>query len=550
MNLPTPERYRILVADDEEEYLTLYQHVFSKENPFDRQTGDVDSPPGATIARAGFDLSTCRNGQEAVALVKRALDEGAPFSVAFIDVRMPPGPDGIWVAKQIRRLDPSLEIVIVTGFSDYSPEAIMAKIPPVHKLIYIQKPFRLKEIYHFASVLSAKRHQEQHLLNINKTLEQEVAERTRELERKNNLLTQEIQQRIQAQEALRKSEKSYRLLVEKQMDLILKFDCSGKLLFVSPSYAFTLGRPREELLGKAYLDFVLIEVREKIARAIQQAYRPPHSAYVEERAWTRHGRRWYSWVYTGLLDKSGQVTEILAVGRDITDRKKTELDLMASQKKLQVLFSHLVTAQEEERKRIASDLHDDLGQTLAVLKLRIQSIQNQMPPDQTELIDTCEETVTYVNQIIDRVRRLSHDLSPAALDDLGLTDALRSLANDYTRHTQTKVSMDIAKIDRLLPASSEVMIYRVFQEVFTNIQKHSNAHEVCIRIERGETVLRFEINDRGNGFDMTRVAHPPPKERGLGLSTMDERIRMLGGRLSIDSHIGEGTSIRFSVPFC
>jgi PAS domain S-box-containing protein len=550
MNLSPPDQYRILVADDEEDYLNLYRQVFSKESPFNRQLPPpAESPESAGEASPSFELSTCRNGDAAAALVKKAIEEGHPFSVAFLDVRMPPGPDGIWAAKQIRLLDPFLEIVIVTGFSDYSPEAILARIPPVHKLIYIQKPFRLKEIFHFANVLSAKRQQEQHFLNINKTLEQQIAERTRELEEKNNLLTQEIHQRIQAQEALRKSERSYRLLVEKQMDLILKFDSRGKLVFVSPSYAFALDKTREELMGKTYLDLVHKEERKKIARAIKQAYRPPHSTYLEEKTWTRHGWRWYSWVYTGLLDKSGQVTEILAVGRDVTDRKQTELDLRESQKKLQILFSHLVTAQEEERKRISSDLHDDLGQTLAVLKLRIQSIQGRIGPDQTEMLKACGETVSYVNQIIDRVRRLSHDLSPAALDDLGLSDALRSLANDYARLSQAKVTMDIAKIDRLLPAPAEVIIYRVCQEVFTNIQKHSGAREVCIRAERDNGRLQFEIKDGGNGFDMAEITEKSPHERGLGLSSIDERIRMLGGKLTIDSCIGKGTCIAFSVPY-
>jgi PAS domain S-box-containing protein len=549
MNLPTPDRYRILVADDEEDYLKLYEQVFSTNSPFSRKLDDYFEPAHEE-SRIGptFELSTCRSGDGAVALVKMAIDEHRPFSVAFLDIRMPPGPDGIWAAKQIRQLDPFVEIVIVTGFSDYSPRDILARIPPVHKLIYIQKPFRLKEIFHFANVLSAKRYQEQHLLDINKTLEWEVAERTRELEDKNRLLTQEIQQRIQAQEALRKSERSYRLLVEKQMDLILKFDRSGKLLFVSPSYAFALDKTREELIGKTYLDLVHAEERAKIAHAIQQACVPPHTTYLEEKTWTRHGWRWYSWVYTGLLNRSGQISEILAVGRDIMDRKQTELDLRESQKKLQVLFSHLVTAQEEERKRIASDLHDDLGQTLALLKLRIQSIQNRISPDQAELVAACGETVSYVNQIINQVRRLSHDLSPAALNDLGLADALKALANDYSRHTQTRVIMDIDKIDRLLPPPSEVIIYRVFQEVFTNIQKHSHAREVCIRVERDNGNLQFEIKDGGKGFDVAQIAQKSPHERGLGLSSIDERIRMLGGQLTIDSCIGKGTCIAFSVP--
>jgi signal transduction histidine kinase len=215
---------------------------------------------------------------------------------------------------------------------------------------------------------------------------------------------------------------------------------------------------------------------------------------------------------------------------------------------LQTLYSHLITAQEAERKRIASDLHDDLGQSLAVLKLRIQSIKSRIPADQTKLTAAVDETVSHVNQIIDHVRRISHGLSPAVLEDLGLTLALKRLANDYARRTRTKVSMVIEKVDRLLPTASELIIYRVFQEAFTNIQKHSDARKVTIQVLRKGGALLFEIKDLGKGFDMGRPTRKSSIERGLGLSSMEERIRMLGGRLTIESRIGKGTRICFSVP--
>ncbi|MDX9788041.1 MAG: PAS domain S-box protein [Desulfobacterales bacterium] len=544
----TQQMFRILVADDEEKYLELYQHVLSVDSPFHTDSS-VFEIPFADSYKSKFKITTCRQGDTAVDTVKQSIAENRPFSVAFLDVRMPPGPDGIWVAKQIRQIDPLIEIAIVTGYSDYTPEDIVSRIPPVHKLIYIQKPFRLKEIYHFANVLSAKRFQEHNILNINKSLEQKVAERTRELNEKNELLTVEINQRIRAEEALRKSEQSYRLLVEKQMDLIVKFDKKGKLLFAGTSYCIAMGKTQAQLLGKNFLSLVHKDEYARIAEAIDKTFEPPFSSYVEEKAQTRHGWRWYAWVFTGVPDKSGDINATLAVGRDITERKQTELDLKESRKKLQVLYSHLITAQEEERKRIASDLHDDLGQALAVLKLRIQSIQKKLSKDQVHLNKECDETLQHVNGVIAQIRRISHDLSPAALQDLGLAEALKSLADEFSKHARIKLIMDIANIDNLLPLTSEVIIYRVFQEILTNIQKHSNTAYVKIKVKRAQNQISFLIKDGGKGFDKNKLESKPAYEKGLGFSSMDERIKMLGGQLTVKSQIDKGTSLLFTIPF-
>ncbi|MFH0726420.1 MAG: PAS domain S-box protein [Pseudomonadota bacterium] len=551
----TPDRFRVLVADDEEEYIKLFDQILSSDSPLNdeslyfREAEAFDSSTSAYRGyRSKFDVISCREGYAAVDLVKKSIRDNCPFSVAFLDVRMPPGPDGISVAKQIREIDPFIEIAIVTGYSDYSPADIVVRIPPVHKLIYIQKPFRVKEIYHFAHALSAKRQQEHCLLSANKKLEETITERTAELIHKNRQLLHEIEHRARIEEALRESEQEYRLLVEKQMDLIAKLDTSGAILFVSSSYCITLGKPQEELLGKKYLSLIDEGERETVAKAILKSYSPPFSAYVEARTVTRHGSRWYAWVFTAMLDKDGLVTATLSVGRDIAELKQAEQALKDSKKKLQVLYSHFIMAQEEERKRIASDLHDDLGQTLAVLKLRIQSIQKKLPGDHVGLFRECEETLSYINEIIEHVRRLSHDLSPAVLDDLGLVEALKSLVREFARHSQLKLTLDMENIDNLFSSASAVILYRVFQEVFTNIEKHSEANHVKIGVKKHWNQVRFVIEDDGKGFDMGKLEFKSPHESGLGFSSISERITILGGKLSVKSRPGKGTMISFSIP--
>ena len=128
MYSPTQRHSRILVVDDEEKYLKLYKHVLCEESPFHYGDGPPLNPLVSNWTK--FNITPCRQGHEAVELVKPSIDNQSPYAVAFIDVRMPPGPDGIQVAKQIRAIDPLIEIAIVTGYADYSPEDIVGENPP------------------------------------------------------------------------------------------------------------------------------------------------------------------------------------------------------------------------------------------------------------------------------------------------------------------------------------------------------------------------------------------------------------------------------------
>lgn len=170
------QSFRILVADDEIETLDLYCQALGVESDENRKTTEeigaladrLFSEKGKSIYTLAntFEIVTCKQGDEAVEIVKQSLAEKRPFAIAFIDIRMPPGPDGVWAAERIRSLDPYIEIVMVTGFSDIHPLVIARRIPPPHKLLYIQKPFHPLEIFQFATSLSAKWEMEQKLKHV------------------------------------------------------------------------------------------------------------------------------------------------------------------------------------------------------------------------------------------------------------------------------------------------------------------------------------------------------------------------------------------------
>lgn len=184
MAKPIPNSIRILVVDDEPAILSLYQETLQPE-----------SNPNH------FDLTLCSQAEEALDAFRTAVEEGKHFAVTFLDLRMPPGPDGIWLAERIRALDPYTEIVMVTGYSDTSttPEKIASRVPPTDKLLYLQKPFHNLEIQHFAASLSTKWLGEKELRRIHCDLEGRIERRTLELIKVNDQLKQDIVRRESAE---------------------------------------------------------------------------------------------------------------------------------------------------------------------------------------------------------------------------------------------------------------------------------------------------------------------------------------------------------------
>ncbi len=232
---------------------------------------------------------------------------------------------------------------------------------------------------------------------------------------------------------------------------------------------------------------------------------------------------------------------------EIAGHEQTESALQASEKQLRQLSARLMTAQEEERRRIASELHDELGHALTLVKLRLRSIERGLP-DNGAFKGDSEELIGYVDQAIERIRRLSHDLSPTILHDLGLSEAMQRLVDNFCRNFDCVVTPDMADIGGLFPADAQIMIYRVMQEALTNIGKHSQAKKVSLAVLRDADRVSFVIEDDGRGFNLPGTSLKAGGRKGLGLATMEERVLMLGGTFEVRSQEGKGTRIAFSIP--
>jgi PAS domain S-box-containing protein len=252
----------------------------------------------------------------------------------------------------------------------------------------------------------------------------------------------------------------------------------------------------------------------------------------------------------GYDDRDREAVEALAVAMaEALIRTQMEKALRESEKHLHILAAQLMDAQESERGRLSRELHDELGQGLLLLKFKIAAIQAGLPRARREVKEECRLAEEYLSGLIDSVRRLSRDLSPAPLEELDLTASLKYLLEEFCRHYKIHTfSIKMENVDQLFDPPVQVNIYRIFQEALTNIGKHAGATRITAAIKKHPGQVEFTVRDNGRGFAVSEALARSGVETGLGLAAMQERLRMMGGSLKIWSREGAGSKITFTVP--
>ncbi|MFA5110802.1 MAG: PAS domain S-box protein [Desulfobaccales bacterium] len=230
------------------------------------------------------------------------------------------------------------------------------------------------------------------------------------------------------------------------------------------------------------------------------------------------------------------------------ERQRADEALKATGQELRLLASQLLSFQEQERRRVARELHDELGQALTVLKIHLVAIEEKLSADQQPLRANCEQMLSYIDTVIENVRRLAWDLSPSSLEDLGLSSSLGYLVDEICRNHNMHSEVRMDEIDNLFSPETQINIYRIFQESLTNIVKHARASHVEVDVHLIDGKASFMIHDNGRGFDLSRALSRKSAKRSLGLTAMNERALMAQGSLQIASQKGHGTTITFTIP--
>ncbi len=232
------------------------------------------------------------------------------------------------------------------------------------------------------------------------------------------------------------------------------------------------------------------------------------------------------------------------------NRKETNellADARRTQKQLQLLSRRILSAQEEERKRISRDLHDVVAQMLNGINLRLAELRKESVASSAGLDRRISRTQRLVEESVDNVHRFARQLRPAMLDDLGLIPAMETFAKSFTRDTGIRVTLDATAKLEGLNGDKRTALFRVAQEALTNVARHAKAGRVRIRLRRQGEHVHMSIKDNGKLFNVERVMNSG-KVRHLGLLGMKERAEMLGGAFEIKSAPGKGTDVRVAIP--
>ncbi len=353
--------------------------------------------------------------------------------------------------------------------------------------------------------------------------------------------------RDRMEKALLESENRYRQLVENINEGIVTQDRRGNITYANRRFLDMIGYPEEEVIGKPITKFLAGGLLKK--REIQEAQKGEETRKVSEVSWRRKdGERIYTILSPNpVYNDKGQHKETVAVLTDITDRREVERELHRSREQLRLLSQHLQAARERESKRIAREIHDELGQQLTALKMDLSWISSKVDPEDEEagpFIKKIESMSGLVDNTIQTVQKISAELRPGLLDDLGLVPAIEWLAQEFENQTNIPCRLQIfCELVDLDPDCSTA-IFRISQEALTNIARHAKATRVKISLNKENSAVVLKIEDNGVGIEPEEVFAPS----SLGLMGMRERLRPFGGELIIFSRPKKGTLLTVTLP--
>lgn len=359
----------------------------------------------------------------------------------------------------------------------------------------------------------------------------------------------DITQRKRAEGALQRAQEMFTKAFRSSPDAILiSVIADGRLIQVNDGFTRLSGYTSEEVLGRTSLElgiWVSAAARADFASAVKENGRVVN---LEMQYRTKSGE-----VHDALV--SGERIEIdnqsciLSVVRDISERKHAEESLRESHQQLRELASHLENIREEERKRIAREIHDELGQVLTAVKMDLTMLNRKLEKkDGVKLIASIHagvaEDIALIDKAIKSIRKIAAELRPEALDATGLTSAIETHLSEFQSRSGVKCTFTSNIGDKSLARPSENALYRIVQEAITNIARHSEATKVSISLRRESAMLTLQIADNGKGFPDT--VKPPASS--FGIIGMRERAILLGGEFAITGIPGKGTTITVRIP--
>lgn len=444
------------------------------------------------LSEIGYEVSGYSSSVEALKAM-----EGRTFDLLLTDIVMPE-PDGIALLRNAQRIDPNLVVIVISGYGSVHSAVEAMKEGAFD---YITKPLEWKLLH-------------------------PVLSRAMEIRR------------------LRKCEQKYRAIVEDQTELICRCLPDGTVTFVNEVFGRYFGRSREGLIGSNFKLLLQDEDYEKFSKHIASLGKQKPVAKIECRVIIPQGGvRWQRWASRGIFDEQDRLIEIQSVGHDITESKLMEEDLIIWRDRLRTLAKRVTEVEENERHRIARELHDQVGQNLTALGININMLYPLLADKLTAEVEArLSDSIKILEETAKRIRDVMADLRPSVLDDYGLMAAIRWYADQFAKRTKLHITVSGEEPSPRLPSGTEVTLFRITQELLTNAAKHAMANNILMSLSEGAGKTRLEILDDGVGFDPAAFAEPDGR-RGWGILNIRERAEATGGSLTVESGMGKGTRV-------
>lgn len=517
--------FKILFVDDEEINLMNFRMIFE-----DR-----------------YEIITASSGEEGL----QHFQENSDIGLVISDQRMP-GISGIDMLGKIYDIDPDPIRVLLTAYSHVKYVLDAINLGRIYQ--YIIKPWDTSELNR---VIDRARDLYQ-LKKENIDLTEELAEKNKNLKRNNeqlSLLNEELERDVQRRKkleiSLRESEERFRKFTQASQDIIILFDTDGRGLYTNPAVTTLLGYSGDEFKDKSMRTVLHPKNRRTVSREISTLIETSISPAPRElKVMKSNGDYLDMEMNLFCIDLSAGERIVGSIIRDITKRKIAEEQLRLSEERLGDLSAMLITAQDDERRRLSMELHDEFGQSLAALKLQLRAMENSIYDGdefcKDRVISQIRELRQFVNLQIESVRALSRELWPMIVDDLGVDAAFENLISGFLGLTDVKLDISMEPVGQFFEVEEQRHLYRLLQESLNNVIKHGQAHDIQVRVSVTDDSIILAVHDNGCGFDVEAVSKSTGKTRGMGLQSMAERVKLLCGTMSINSRPGMGTSIIFS----
>ncbi|MEW6584747.1 MAG: response regulator [Nitrospirota bacterium] len=459
--------------------------------------GDIHAlrPLSVFLSKSGYSVTSCTSGGEALCTLR---DKG--FDLLLIDLVMP-DMDGVLLLREALKIDPCLIGIIVSAKGSVQTAVSAMKAGAFD---YVMKPL-------------------------------------------DTVLLRQVLSRAVRVKRLQQAEKKYRSIFENAVGGIYQAVPEGRLITANYALARILGYDSPEELIRELTDserklYVESWRRNEFIRLMRDN---DFVTGFESLAYRKDGSRiWISENAISVRDSAGTLLYYEGTVEDVTERKRAEEELKRSREQLRYLSAYLESAREQERMYIAREIHDELGQILTTLKMDVHWLRSRISADRRQLLSKIHSMADSVDVAVKTVQRISAELRPRFLDDLGLAAAVEWQVEEFRNRTGIRCELVCEPEDMNPNQDVSTAVYRILQETLTNVVRHARATVVRVSLrEKGEAVI-LEVNDNGKGISTDQIAGP----KSYGLTGIRERAHLLGGQVSISGIRDRGTAVNVCIP--